>query len=218
MNNLDIAAIGNCSFGALIDRRARIAWTCLPRFDGDPVFCTLLNGHDGNNDKGIYEIELDDFARSEQCYQHNTAIVATTLYDTHGSVVEITDFAPRARLPSDHVGAHHQAGDRQPPHPHPHPAGRRIRRPHAGDHPGQQPYPLHLAVGHPAPDDRRPGVLRAGRGPLRGGGAVHADPRSRRDPEASYRGDRTRLLGEDHRVLARMVPLSLPSRSNGRKQ
>ena len=95
MNDLDIAAIGNCSFGALIDKRARVVWTCLPRFDGDPVFCTLLNGHDGNIDSGIYEIELDDFARSEQCYLHNTAIVATTLYDTHGSAVEITDFAPR---------------------------------------------------------------------------------------------------------------------------
>ena len=43
MNDLDIAAIGNCSFGALIDRRARIVWTCLPRFDSDPVFCTLLS-------------------------------------------------------------------------------------------------------------------------------------------------------------------------------
>ena len=95
MNDLDIAAIGNCSFGALIDKRARIVWSCLPRFDGDPVFCTLLNGHDGDGDSGIYEIELDDFARSEQCYLHNTAIVATTLYDTHGSAVEITDFAPR---------------------------------------------------------------------------------------------------------------------------
>jgi GH15 family glucan-1,4-alpha-glucosidase len=95
MSNLDIAAIGNCSFSALIDKRARVVWMCLPRFDGDPVFCALLNGHDGNTDSGIYEIELDDFARSEQCYLHNTAIVATTLYDTHGSAVEITDFAPR---------------------------------------------------------------------------------------------------------------------------
>jgi GH15 family glucan-1,4-alpha-glucosidase len=95
MSNLDIAAIGNCSFSALIDRRARVVWMCLPRFDGDPVFCDLLNGHDGNADKGVFEIELDDFARSEQCYLHNTAIVATTLYDTHGSAVEITDFAPR---------------------------------------------------------------------------------------------------------------------------
>ena len=95
MNDLEIAAIGNCSFCALIDKRARVVWTCLPHFDGDPVFCALLNGHDGGGDKGIYEIELDDFARSEQCYLHNTAIVSTTLFDTHGSAVEITDFAPR---------------------------------------------------------------------------------------------------------------------------
>jgi hypothetical protein len=35
MNNLDLALIGNCSIGALIDARAEIVWACFPRFDGD---------------------------------------------------------------------------------------------------------------------------------------------------------------------------------------
>ena len=39
--NLDLGVIGNCSFGALIDRRARVVWSCLPTFDGDPAFCRL---------------------------------------------------------------------------------------------------------------------------------------------------------------------------------
>ena len=39
---LDGGVIGNCSFGALIDPRGRICWACLPHFDGDPVFHSLL--------------------------------------------------------------------------------------------------------------------------------------------------------------------------------
>ena len=92
MNTLDLAVIGNCSFSALIDRAASIVWSCVPRFDGDPVFCSLLDGADGI---GHFDIVLEDFARSEQHYLHNTALLATTLYDTHGSAVEIIDFAPR---------------------------------------------------------------------------------------------------------------------------
>ena len=48
MNTLDLAVIGNCSCSALIDRQGRFVWSCLPRFDGDPVFCALLN--DGNDE------------------------------------------------------------------------------------------------------------------------------------------------------------------------
>ena len=40
--SLDLAMIGNCSFAALVDKMARIVWCCLPRFDGDPVFHSLL--------------------------------------------------------------------------------------------------------------------------------------------------------------------------------
>jgi len=94
MSNLDLAVIGNCTLSALIDSRARIVWSCLPRFDGDPVFCTLLNDH-GDSDKGFYDIELLDCAGSEQRYRENTAIVVTTLYDSAGAAIEITDFAPR---------------------------------------------------------------------------------------------------------------------------
>jgi len=93
MSDLDLALIGNCSFAALLDRQARLVWCCLPRFDGDPTFCALLN--DDNGDGGIFEIELLDLVRSEQFYRRNSAILVTRLYDRRGSAVEITDFAPR---------------------------------------------------------------------------------------------------------------------------
>jgi len=92
-NSLNLAVVGNCNISALIDSRARVVWCCVPRFDGDPVFCSLLNNSDG--EKGFWDVELFDFARSEQRYRRNSAVVITTLYDQHGGVVEITDFAPR---------------------------------------------------------------------------------------------------------------------------
>ena len=41
MADLNLALIGNGSLTALLDRHARIVWACLPRPDGDPVFCSL---------------------------------------------------------------------------------------------------------------------------------------------------------------------------------
>lgn len=94
MSTLDLGVIGNCSFGALVDGRGRVVWSCLPRFDSDPVFCSLLNDH-GDGDKGFYDVELFGFERSEQSYQRNSAVLVTRLYDGEGGGIEITDFAPR---------------------------------------------------------------------------------------------------------------------------
>ena len=66
MSDLDLAVIGNSSFGTLIDRHGRIVWSCMPRFDGDPVFCALLDGTLGNEAAGFYDIEIENFERAEQ--------------------------------------------------------------------------------------------------------------------------------------------------------
>ena len=95
MNDLNLGIIGNATFGALVDRRGRIVWSCMPRLDGDPVFCDLLNGGDKAADHGFFDIEIERFERSEQRYLKNTAILVTTLYDSDGAALEITDFAPR---------------------------------------------------------------------------------------------------------------------------
>lgn len=93
--NLNLGVIGNGSFGALVDEQARIVWSCLPAFDGDPAFCALLSPRD--HDGGDYAIELEGFSHSEQAYLHNTAILRTVLHDHQGGAVEIIDFAPRWR-------------------------------------------------------------------------------------------------------------------------
>ncbi|MCI0451463.1 MAG: glycoside hydrolase family 15 protein [Candidatus Latescibacteria bacterium] len=93
--NLDLGMIGNCSVSALIDARGRFVWSCLPRFDGDPVFCALLCQSDEG--RGVFEIEVLNMVRSEQRYLRNTAILVTTLHDGNRGAVEITDFSPRFR-------------------------------------------------------------------------------------------------------------------------
>ena len=92
--NLDLGVIGNGTFGALLDSTGTVVWCCLPAFDGDPAFCALLSP---KRDGGMWEIEIENFAGSEQHYLPNTAILRTILRDRTGGVVEITDFAPRWR-------------------------------------------------------------------------------------------------------------------------
>ena len=94
-SNLHLGVIGNGSFGALVDARGRVVWACLPAFDGDPAFCALLSPR--TQDGGDFGIELEDFARAEQGYVANTAVLRTVLHDSHGGAVEILDFAPRWR-------------------------------------------------------------------------------------------------------------------------
>lgn len=90
--DLALGLVGNGSFGALFDSRARLVWCCLPAFDGDPAFCDLLQPeHDG----GFWDVELEGLAGSEQSYDKNTAILRTVLRDGTDGAIEITDFAPR---------------------------------------------------------------------------------------------------------------------------
>jgi GH15 family glucan-1,4-alpha-glucosidase len=93
--SLELGVIGNCAISALIDKTGRIVWCCLPRFDGDPVFNSLLNSKDGLPDEGSFAIEIENMVRTEQSYDAGTAILRTRLFDADGHAVEIADFAPR---------------------------------------------------------------------------------------------------------------------------
>lgn len=94
MSSLELGIIGNCSVSALIDRYGSVVWCCLPRFDGDPVFHSLLANSTGAKGDGAFSIELDGFKESEQEYVPNTAVLRTTLHSPRGSI-QITDCAPR---------------------------------------------------------------------------------------------------------------------------
>jgi len=96
VTSLDLALIGNGTVGALVDGCAEINWACFPRFDGDPMFCSLLKARSGQRDDiGFYAIELLDRVRVEQHYIHNTPVLVTRMFDSAGGAIEITDLAPR---------------------------------------------------------------------------------------------------------------------------
>ena len=94
--SLELGVIGNCQVAALIDEQARMVWACLPRPDGDPVFSALLQRRAATRN-GVFAIDMHRLARTEQSYLRNSAILETRLYDAHGGVLRIVDFAPRFR-------------------------------------------------------------------------------------------------------------------------
>ena len=91
--SLDLGIIGNGTINALLDARGRIVWHCVPAFDGDPVFCSLLSPR--CSDAGFFEIVLENETACHQRYLDNSAVLVTTLTAKDGAQVEITDFAPR---------------------------------------------------------------------------------------------------------------------------
>jgi GH15 family glucan-1,4-alpha-glucosidase len=91
--NLELWPIGNCQVSALVDRTGAFVWGCIPRVDGEPVFCSLLD--DSERDEGIWRFELEGQVRTTQSYIRNTPILLTRLEAEDGSAVEILDFCPR---------------------------------------------------------------------------------------------------------------------------
>ena len=92
-SDLELWPIGNCQVSALIDKLGAIVWSCVPRVDGDPIFCSLLNG--GQKGSGTWHFELVGQVSSSQEYIRNTPILVTRLEADDGSAVEILDFSPR---------------------------------------------------------------------------------------------------------------------------
>src|SRR5438045_1971689 len=86
----DLAVIGNCQFSALVDKRGEVVWCCLPRFDSEPVYSTLLDCENG----GRFRIGPAGGEHGTQRYLPNTNILETIFQTPTGSF-KVTDFAPR---------------------------------------------------------------------------------------------------------------------------
>ncbi|MCL6251595.1 glycoside hydrolase family 15 protein [Altererythrobacter sp. KTW20L] len=91
--SLELWPIGNCQVSGLINHDAGLVWGCIPRVDGDPVFCSLLNA--GDRERGVWRFELVGQVSATQRYVRNTPILVTRLEAEDGSAVEVTDFCPR---------------------------------------------------------------------------------------------------------------------------
>lgn len=98
MSNLNLGLIGNGAISALVDAKGQIVWSCFPRFDGDPLFCHLLQPEGFENGKGAFGIDIVNFSHAEQQYETNSAVLTTRLYDKQGGCLELCDFAPRFRM------------------------------------------------------------------------------------------------------------------------
>ncbi len=83
--------IGNCAYLAHVEKNTNISWMCLPRFDSDFIFGSMLDVEKGGEftilpDSGEFE--------STQAYFENTNVLQTTV-TTEDSSYTVTDFAPR---------------------------------------------------------------------------------------------------------------------------
>jgi GH15 family glucan-1,4-alpha-glucosidase len=85
-----LGLIGNCQVSALVQRDGEMVWCCLPRFDSEPIFSTLLDSDDG----GKFVVGPADGQAGEQIYLENTNILETRFSTPSGSF-RILDFAPR---------------------------------------------------------------------------------------------------------------------------
>ena len=94
---LDLWPIGNCQASALVDRRGRFVWACVPRVDGEPVFSSLLDDNlpAGEGAYGFWEIDLEGGVSTTQRYLRNTPVLTTRHEDGEGNAIEVTDFCPR---------------------------------------------------------------------------------------------------------------------------
>jgi GH15 family glucan-1,4-alpha-glucosidase len=86
----DIGIIGNCQFAALVDRTGTVVWCCLPRFDAEPVFASLLDEAEG----GRFTIGPPGRPLGAQRYLPNTNVLETT-FSTPDGKFRVIDFAPR---------------------------------------------------------------------------------------------------------------------------
>jgi len=84
------ALIGNCQISALVNRSGSIAWACMPRFDSEPVFASLLDENSG----GSFTIGSADGKPGTLRYLPNTNVLETRFDSANGSFRTL-DFAPR---------------------------------------------------------------------------------------------------------------------------
>jgi GH15 family glucan-1,4-alpha-glucosidase len=82
----DLGLIGDGATVALVGLDGSIHWLCLPRFDSEPVFCSLLDRERG----GHFTITPDELTEARHHYQPDTGVLVTELRSPTG-LVRLTD-------------------------------------------------------------------------------------------------------------------------------
>lgn len=89
----NLGLIGNCQFSALVESNGAVVWCCLPRFDSEPLFSTLLDAAGG----GQFRVGPADPRPGVQRYLENTNVLETR-FETRDGAFRVLDFAPRFLL------------------------------------------------------------------------------------------------------------------------
>ena len=82
----EMGLVGDGTTAALVGRDGTIPWLCLPRFDAEPLFCSLLDAARG----GCFTVAPEQLVESRQRYEPDTAVLVTELRSPTG-VLAVTD-------------------------------------------------------------------------------------------------------------------------------
>jgi alpha,alpha-trehalase len=88
----DYAAIGDCHGHALVALDGSIDWSCLARHDAPPVFCRLLDAHNG----GHFAVRPVEPFTSQRTYDPGTNILCTE-FTTRSGRIRVVDLMPVGR-------------------------------------------------------------------------------------------------------------------------
>ncbi|HAM01665.1 MAG TPA: glucoamylase, partial [Acidimicrobiaceae bacterium] len=86
----DYGIIGDTHTAALVGRNGSIDWLCLPRFDSDACFASLL----GDESNGYWKIAPAGTVRRTSRHYHVDTLVLETEFETDTGTVSITDCMP----------------------------------------------------------------------------------------------------------------------------
>jgi alpha,alpha-trehalase len=82
----DYGLIGDGSTAALVGRDGTVAWFCVPRFDDEPLFCSILDTARG----GSFRLAPDGLIEARQRYESDTGVLVTEM-KTETGVMRIID-------------------------------------------------------------------------------------------------------------------------------
>ncbi|MBW3649976.1 MAG: glycoside hydrolase family 15 protein [Actinobacteria bacterium] len=78
----DFGLIGDGCTAALVGRDGTVAWLCVPRFDDDPLFCSILDADRG----GGFRLAPADAVSARQRYEPDSGVLVTEIRSATGLV------------------------------------------------------------------------------------------------------------------------------------
>ncbi|MBA2290397.1 MAG: glycoside hydrolase family 15 protein, partial [Chloroflexia bacterium] len=88
----DHGLIGDGTTAALVGLDGTISWLCLPRFDGDAIFCSILDKQQG----GSFALDVGQVHGARHRYFGDSSVLITEL-KVEGAVIRVTDLMPMRR-------------------------------------------------------------------------------------------------------------------------